>query len=330
MLSPAERAFHEEVREKKRAANGIFSRTGKRGYVGKMYLPHELLRGKEKREYKKSGRCVSWNMYIDIMDYQMFKGLPQDQKKKVLESLREKHKSEDIRKHWKIGSQTFYRIINDLGLKKRNITSSSPKKAVNRVVLKDKEVLQYISSLIDYDTFKQLVYEQQHLLLFTYLKKMEVKELAKIWGTKSSNVYYFIDKLKKLISENEFEPIDLSSQEAAATIEETSVANIQSEGDKDEQQVENRVEDTTDPDNNFYHAPIDRVPAEIEQETRPADEHKPKQKPKRSYGTALSFDGEYTKTQLKQRLLTLVELLEDDERYYKLNVSFTEITELDT
>jgi hypothetical protein len=47
----------------------------------------------------------------------------------------------------------------------------------------------------------------------------------------------------------------------------------------------------------------------------------------RSYGTTLSFDGEYTQEQLRKKLLTMVELLEEDGRFYKMNISFTEINE---
>ncbi|MGR5978869.1 hypothetical protein ACT7DJ_14165 [Bacillus cereus] len=49
-----QRVLQEEIREKKRTASGVHHKTGKRGYVGKMLFPNDMLKGKEKRSYQKS------------------------------------------------------------------------------------------------------------------------------------------------------------------------------------------------------------------------------------------------------------------------------------
>ena len=46
---------------KKRTASGVHHKTGKRGYVGKMLFPTDMLKGKEKRSYQKHRR---WRFQI--------------------------------------------------------------------------------------------------------------------------------------------------------------------------------------------------------------------------------------------------------------------------
>ena len=38
-LNEAAKLFQDEIREKKKAANGVHHKTGKKGYVGKMLFP---------------------------------------------------------------------------------------------------------------------------------------------------------------------------------------------------------------------------------------------------------------------------------------------------
>lgn len=58
-MSEANQVFYEEIREKKSAATGVYGKKGKKGHVGKMITPADLL-GKE---YKQSRDLPSFNVY---------------------------------------------------------------------------------------------------------------------------------------------------------------------------------------------------------------------------------------------------------------------------
>ena len=49
-ISEEEKLFHNEVREKKKAASGVHSKTGKKGYVGRMRFPSDILNRTEKKD----------------------------------------------------------------------------------------------------------------------------------------------------------------------------------------------------------------------------------------------------------------------------------------
>ena len=53
-ISEEEKLFHNEVREKKKAASGVHHKTGKKGYVGRMRFPSDILNRTEKKRYKRN------------------------------------------------------------------------------------------------------------------------------------------------------------------------------------------------------------------------------------------------------------------------------------
>lgn len=108
--------FYEEIREKKKIGNGIFSKTGSRGYVGKMKFPMDLLKGKEKREYKKGGKIVLSNLYDTILLKSDFLQLEPHEQKNRLQYWRLNFKVKEIQQQMKISSQDFYKLIYDLEL----------------------------------------------------------------------------------------------------------------------------------------------------------------------------------------------------------------------
>lgn len=337
MLSVTERLFIEEVREKKKAANGVHSKKGKRGYVGKMLFPFEMLRGKEKREYKKNGKVVSWNMYEDILEFEMFKGLTDKEKKSVLERLRDEHPNKKIMKKWGLNSQSYYDIVNGLGIK----TQTYKNKNVNVRTLSVEEIKGYLKNTITYAELKTLVLSQQHFLLSEYLKNMTFDELGSSWDKSAKTIYNLNYSLNTKLKSNKFELYSLDQNEVLTTDDNQIELEIE---DKDEVEDENVVENEVAASED---APEDYVYIQSEKDegnegvlrydvpdVRPTsgeerqDAHGVTETiSQRAYGTTLSFDGEYTKEQLRNKLSTLVELLESDGRFYKMNISFTEINE---
>jgi hypothetical protein len=56
-----EKMLAEEARQKKQAGRGVYSRASRTGRK-KGFMPHELLHGKEKREYTKSSEVVIYHI----------------------------------------------------------------------------------------------------------------------------------------------------------------------------------------------------------------------------------------------------------------------------
>ncbi|MBJ8113643.1 hypothetical protein JDS99_29355 [Bacillus cereus group sp. N6] len=111
-----QRVLQEEIREKKRTASGVHHKTGKRGYVGKMLFPTDMLKGKEKRSYQKASKVEISNMYETMMSRAEFEALPVGQQKQMLQGYRIHFHLKDILKHWKMSTATLYTLIKELEL----------------------------------------------------------------------------------------------------------------------------------------------------------------------------------------------------------------------
>jgi hypothetical protein len=135
--------FNEEVKDKKKGLSGVHGKTGKRGYVGKMYTAQDFLKGKAKRDYRGTGKVVKFNMYAKIMPYDEFLKLPDEEKKRVLGGYRNLHKSTEIQKAWGHNSPSYlYKWVDKLGLKKKSFNKTkkeSPK--VEKAIAKDDNVI---------------------------------------------------------------------------------------------------------------------------------------------------------------------------------------------
>lgn len=100
--------FNSEVREKKKAASGVHSKTGTRGYVGKMLFASDLLRGKEKREYTKSIMTGEYNMYDEIMKYDQFSILSDAEKTKYLSEYTKRFTLKELATAWNLSYKAVY------------------------------------------------------------------------------------------------------------------------------------------------------------------------------------------------------------------------------
>ena len=101
-MNQYEKSFKEEVREKKKAGNGVHSKAGKQGRVrGGVKTPADLLTGKEKKAYTQPSPVTTSNIYYDkIMSLQEFKQLPKNRKMLVLDAYRKRFTAQEISKAW--------------------------------------------------------------------------------------------------------------------------------------------------------------------------------------------------------------------------------------
>jgi hypothetical protein len=116
--SEAEQAFYSDIREKKKAASGVHSKTGKNGYVGKMRFPSDIMSRKEKYNYRKASKVMTTNMYDEILTRESFEALDNHEKKNHMQYWRTKYKIKEIQQAMGISNKVFYDIIEALDLPK--------------------------------------------------------------------------------------------------------------------------------------------------------------------------------------------------------------------
>lgn len=195
MLSTAEieREFNLEIRDKKRTASGVHHKTGKRGYTGVVQFPHNLLRGKEKREYTKPGKVVAYNMFSSLMTYMELKTHPEDRQKEILTKWRETYKAKEIQEALGMDHNGYYDLLYDLGVLERP-ASAKPKKntGVKRVKPDAQE-----QDIMKFQDLKLLPKEKQLEILDKYNENYNLPSVAKIWGRDVKNVYSLRYTLRK-------------------------------------------------------------------------------------------------------------------------------------
>ena len=171
-----QRVLQEEIREKKRTASGVHHKTGKRGYVGKMLFPTDMLKGKEKRSYQKASKVEISNMYETMMSRAEFKALPVEQQKQMLQGYRMHFHLKNILKHWKMSTTTLYTLIKELELPalpkenvlaKRKESRQKNRKTGKQTKQKQMEVLHRIPAAVPiqgYQTTLSGVYSSEELI----------------------------------------------------------------------------------------------------------------------------------------------------------------------
>ncbi|KZR57534.1 hypothetical protein [Pseudobacillus badius] len=110
--------LQEDTKEKRQALSGVHGRTGKRGYVGTVRFPSDLMSRREKYNYRKAGKVVKFNVYDTIMLYEDFLNLDESSQKKTLEEYRNRFTNKEIQAHWGMDDYHYYqKTIKRLGIK---------------------------------------------------------------------------------------------------------------------------------------------------------------------------------------------------------------------
>ncbi len=139
-LNEAAKLFQDEVREKKKAANGVHHKTGKKGFVGKMLFPTDFMTRSEKMKYRKGGKIVLSNMYDEILSIDEFKELETHEKRNRMQYWRTTYSNKEIIKAMGTSNNTYYALVQELGLprvrvnKKRAGTTTNKIKAITAAI----------------------------------------------------------------------------------------------------------------------------------------------------------------------------------------------------
>lgn len=125
----AEKVFFEDLREKKKAASGVHSKTGKNGYTGTIRFPSDLMSRKEKYNYRKAGKVMTTNLFDEILTVEEFEALETYEKKNRLAYWRTQFQNKEILKQMGISNKKYYDIVQELELPKApRVNDGKPRK----------------------------------------------------------------------------------------------------------------------------------------------------------------------------------------------------------
>lgn len=134
----AEKAFFEDLREKKKAASGVHGKTGKNGYTGTIRFPSDLMSRKEKYNYRKAGKVMTTNLFDTILTHEEFEKLETYEKKNRLAYWRTQFQNKEIMKQMGLTNGQYYDLVNQLELPKaprvNNEVPRKPRKAAAKSV----------------------------------------------------------------------------------------------------------------------------------------------------------------------------------------------------
>lgn len=185
--------FKQEVREKKRIGNNIHSRvsTRKGGTNKALKTPYYFMSRKERMGL--NGEVESFNMN-EIMDYNEFKNLSNNDKQNLLKHWREIYQSKEIQDKMGISKNLFYKLLKEHNVprdKGRNPNPNGVSRSYirNRPVLSNEEMNKYLNGeFIDFNLFKTIDRKQQ-IIIF----KKNTKRLSQMYKS-----YVGIGKTQKV------------------------------------------------------------------------------------------------------------------------------------
>ncbi|MEH7114525.1 hypothetical protein V7124_19490 [Neobacillus niacini] len=195
MLSSVEieKVFYQDVREKKRAGNGAFHKTGKgvkHGMSG-IKFPYDYLSAKEKR--KLNGAVIVSNLYTSMMELSELERYDQERQKEIVEKWREIHKAKEIIEALGVDRNQYYELLYNLGVLERP-ESAKPKK--NPGLRKDKRTAK-AEDILTYKELKSNPTEKQLEILDDYNEKYNLHSVAEIWNLDVKTLYGLRYSLRK-------------------------------------------------------------------------------------------------------------------------------------
>ena len=135
MTENIERLFNEDIRDKRKAGSGVFSRRGKgvkHGISGALRTPYYYLKPKERK--KLNGTVETSNMYSTILSWDEWNLKDKETQKNLMTKWREIYSNTKIMEELAVGrgkpfnSQSFADIVNDLDCPKKIRGGSKPRK----------------------------------------------------------------------------------------------------------------------------------------------------------------------------------------------------------
>jgi hypothetical protein len=219
--SEAEKLFNQEVRDKKRTASGVHSKTGKNGYVGKMRFPSDIMNRKDKIKYRKAGKVVTTQLYEEIIPITDFEALEEFEQRNRMAYWRNSYTNKEIMKAMGIHNNKYYKIVSELGLPKahRSARQEARKgKAIKVHEVEQKPIAVELSPIkppeveTKAETVQEVIVNGIHLVFNgTYSPEVIQKKLAKfelMLEDETDNFYIELKLVQKQKTEEEKRKIE--------------------------------------------------------------------------------------------------------------------------
>ena len=105
--------FHDDIKDKKRISHGYAGKTA--GHKGKTRTPIDIMSAKDKRQYQKGSKMITYNRK-ELMPYEQFRALTEKDQRELLEEWRNvhKHRSTTIQRFWGLTNGAYYRVLQKL------------------------------------------------------------------------------------------------------------------------------------------------------------------------------------------------------------------------
>lgn len=128
----------------------------------------------------------------EVIKYEEFITKPIEEQKELMTSWRELYKNREIQDSMGLAVNPFNKLIDDLGVPKKN---TNQKGSNIKVTLSDEELEVAKENLIKWEDYRNLILEQQALLLEGYLSSLELKSitaLQEVWDESDSSYLYSV------------------------------------------------------------------------------------------------------------------------------------------
>jgi hypothetical protein len=183
-FSEAEQAFHEDIREKKKAASGVHHKTGKRGYVGTMRFPTDIMSRKDKYNYRKAGKVMISNIYEEILTVEEFEKLELHEQKNRLAYWRTQYSNKEITQKMGIWNNKYYQLVAELQLPKATRATNKEQKPKRKAAIKNAPVATQeaiaVASVETPAPVQEIMVSGLHLVYNgTYTSEQIIKQLSK-------------------------------------------------------------------------------------------------------------------------------------------------------
>lgn len=288
--------FMQDVREKRKAANGVYHRASRRGYIrGGVKTQSDFMSKKEKN--KLNGEVKVYNMYDK---YAVIENVPQineiekmdySERVNLYKFLKGRYSNTILQKHWLVSSGTLYnKVYQKYNLYTPRVTKSSPK---------TKGLYNNINEIPSINTILEMASSQRKGILTAAKQQFPVIELSKYWNISKYKLYSIYNDNNILTQGKDNKKIE---KEIAITVddEEKNISTQQIDTDVFNQLVEtiNSLKDVIKKDNG-------------KSETN-------------NTGFTIEINGQYNKKELENKLLSISNIL-GDEKSYKVSLKIEEI-----
>lgn len=116
-MTNIERLLKEDSREKKKIGRGVFNRASRKGFIkGGVKTPYDYMNRYERNQLNSEEEV--YNMYKEVIPYEDFKKLDDEDKARVYDEYRKRFTPADLAEKWGVKRQVIYDWKNKLKTKK--------------------------------------------------------------------------------------------------------------------------------------------------------------------------------------------------------------------